>query len=171
MHLLLAAACLLCFCLFPCLGMTGQRMFLDTDKPHYVNKVHGFSFTLPPGQWDAVESDDGKEITIHDGADGDTDVTKIRVVARDGYANIPLQTLLNEETKGYRNILKEEVSPNNDWFALTAEDAHDNYVFIKYILKEGKANVLVVTASRTQKASFDSAVSRLVKSFSPGFGR
>ena len=161
----------LCLCLLPCLAAAGERVFLDTDAPHYVNKISGFSFALPPGQWDAVESDGGREISIHNGAEGDTDVTRIRAFVRDGYANIPLQTLLNEEAKGYRDILKEEVGPEKDWFALTAEDARENYVYVKYFLKGGTANVLVITAPKEQKPSFDMAVSTVTLSFKPGFGR
>ena len=169
MRPLLTIACLLCLCLSPCLGAAGERVFLNTDNPRYVNKTFGFSFALPPGQWDAVESDGGREIAIHDGAQGDTGVTRIRAAVRSGYAGIPLQTLLAEEAKGYRNILKDEAGP--DWFALTAEDVQGNYVYIRYTLRGDRANVLTITAPREQKASFDMAASSVAQSFKPGFGR
>lgn len=169
MRLLLTAACLLCLCLFPCPGAAGERVFLDTDRPCYVNKTFGFSFALPPGQWDAVESDGGREITIHDGAEGDTDITRIRAAVRSGYAGIPLRRLLGEEAKGYRDILKEESGP--DWFALTAEDVRGNYVYVRYALRGDRANVLTITASGGQKAAFDMAVASVEQSFTPGFGR
>ena len=108
-------------------------------------------------------------IAIHDGAEGDTDVTRIRAAVRSGYAGIPLQTLLAEEAKGYRNILKDEAGP--DWFALTAEDVQGNYVYIRYTLRGDRANVLTITAPREQKASFDMAASSVAQSFKPGFGR
>ena len=171
MRTLLTAICLFCLFLFPCAGHAEQRVFLDTDAPRYENKLYGFSFTLPPGQWDAMETADGEGIIIHDGVEGDPDNTSIHAYARDGYADASLQALLNEEAKGYREILKEEISPNNDWFALTAEGIQGNYVFIKYFLKGDKANILVISAPKEQKASFDMVVSSVVNSFKPGFGK
>ncbi|MCR5563202.1 MAG: hypothetical protein K6F46_07525 [Desulfovibrio sp.] len=171
MRTLPTVICFLCLCLFPFHAVAGERVFLNTDNPRYVNKVSGFSFALPPGQWDAVENDGGREITIHNGSEGDTDVTRVRAFVRGGYATIPLQTLLNEEAKGYRDILKEEVGPAKDWFALTAEDTRGNYVYVKYFLKGDTANVLLIIAPRAQKPSFDMAVSTVTHSFKPGFGR
>ncbi len=170
MRALPTGICFFSLCLVSCLVAAGEGVFLDTDNPRYVNKVSGFSFALPPGQWSAVENDGGREISIHNGAEGDTEVTRIRAFVRGGYANIPLQTLLNEEAKGYRDILNEEVGPKNDWFALTAEDTRENYVYVKYFLKGGTANVLVITAPKEQKPSFDLTVSAVARSFKPGFG-
>lgn len=169
MRPLLTAVCLLCLCLAPSLGAAGERVFLDTGNPCYVSKFFGFSFALPPGQWDAVESDGGREIAIHDGAEGDTDVTRIRVAVRGGYAGIPLRSLLNEEAKGCRDVFREEVGA--DWFALTAEDARGNYAYVRYALKGDRANVLTITAPKEQKAAFDMVASRVAQSFKPGFGR
>ena len=170
MRTLITLTCFLCLCLFPCLVSAGS-IYLNTDNPRYHNSRYGFTFTLPPGQWACQENDGGKEVSIHDGAEGDTDITRVHASVRTGYAGFSLKALFNEEAKGYPNILKENFVPSKNTFSLIAEDVRDNYVYVKYVLKNDKVNMLVITTPKEQKASFDMVVKSVEHSFTPGCGR
>ncbi|MCR4665767.1 MAG: hypothetical protein K5657_00535 [Desulfovibrio sp.] len=170
MRLFALATVLLSLCLSQNTAAAEKRIFLDCDAPRYTNTVYGFSFALPAGQWDAMEKNDGREISVHDGSEGETDVTRIRVTVRDGYADIPLQTLLDNEAKRHVSILKKEVGQTGDWFAITAKDSKNNLVLVTYHLRGDRANILEITAPGDQKASFDMVSRKMAESFKPGFG-
>ncbi|MBP3731450.1 MAG: hypothetical protein J6I40_08290 [Mailhella sp.] len=146
-----------------------KQVFVNPDDPLYINSKYKFELALPPGQWGGQEQEDGCGVTFSDAADGDEEFTEVRayVVPRNGMS---FQLLFDEEAKGYMDVLHEDLSSEKDWFALTA-DSGRAYVYVKYFISGDLLNILCISSSKEQKATFDYAVPFISKKFRPGFGK
>ncbi len=168
MKKLLFAAVTLCL-----LAATGAlaketQVFVNPDNPVYTNKAYGFILTLPPGQWGGFLREDGCGVRFSDAADGDEEFTEVRAYAFPR-GKATLRQMFDEEVKGYAEILKEEFSPAQDWFAITADSGRGTYVYVKYFLGKDAVNVLAVSSATAQKPTFDYTVPVVTQKFKPGF--
>ena len=143
MFIRISVACILLLMVLCVPVLAKQNIYLNPDAPKYVNKKYGFSFSLPPGQWSAKQSKDGAEIIIHDGAEGDTEYTLIHAYAQQMPTD-DLKKILAEEAKGYKTIIEEEVLNVRKEIRIRAISVNDRLTFIRYMLKNSLANVLIV---------------------------
>ena len=166
MRTLATAACALCLCLLPCLA-SGGGLALDASNPRYADKEAGFSFALPPGQWHAEKSADGRTV-IYDRAIDDANVTRIDAYACNIDKNIPLQDLVDEEEKGYMDVLEEKIAPDKSGFVVTAISCIDDIFrihHVHYFRSGDKVIVLAVSTPKEYKDRFDAVVSKVEQSF------
>ena len=154
MRTLATAACALCLCLLPCLA-SGGGLALDASNHRYADKEAGFSFALPPGQWHAEKSADGRTV-IYDRAIDDANVTRIDAYACSIDKNIPLQNLIDEEEQGYMDVLEEKIAPDKSGFILTTASCVDDIFRIHHIHYFRSENKVIVFAIST-------ALSQLIK--------
>ena len=147
-----------------------KHVYVDPDSPKYTNKEYGFVLTLPPGQWGGYLMEDRSGVRFSDAAVGDEEYTEVRAYAfprrKAAFAH-----LFAAEAKGYMEILKEEKSPREDWFAITALSPRGWHVYVRYYIGKDAVNVLAVSSAPGQKPTFDYTVPAVVRAFRPGFGR
>ncbi|MBO6002381.1 MAG: hypothetical protein J6P53_02670 [Mailhella sp.] len=170
MKKIISGAALACLLMASAAPAAEKRIFVDPDAPVYTNREYGFVLKLPPGQWGGLQMEDRSGARFSDAADGDTEYTEVRAYAFPR-GKATAARMFAEEAKGYREILKEEMFPGDEGFALTALSPQGWYVYVRYFIGKDAVNVLAVSSAPEQKPTFDYTVPEVSRAFRPGFGR
>ena len=151
-------------------GAAPGRLYLNPDKPHYTNARYGFALTLPPGQWEVRESDNGDGITAKDG-ESDPKSREIRAWGTNspGVLGQSLKDVLADAERDFASVTRREVDEAAARFTLAGTAKAGGQLYVRGFVSKEVANIVRVATPDGWQAGFDVAVRAVEASFKPGF--
>lgn len=146
------------------------RIYLNADAPRYSNGRYGFSITLPAGQWEVVEADNGDGITAKDD-ESDPKSREIRVWGTRSYSVLgqDFAAALAEAEGDFASIARREADAAAGHFTLAGTAKTGGLLYVRCFFDKEVANIARITAPDGWQAGFDAAVRAVESSFKPGF--
>ena len=159
-------------CLLMTVPALAGRIYLEPDHPRYVNGRYGFSLTLPPGQWEVMEAENGDGITASDDETA-AERVEVRVYGTRGYSVLgqSFDDALAEALQKFGAVEKKLVDAQAGFFTIRGRDGQNNLFYFKCFFGKEEANIATIACPRQWQASFDVLIEAMEKTFRPGFRR
>ena len=140
------------------------------NTPRYKNERYGFALTLPPGQWEVRESDNGDGITAKDG-ESDPKSREIRAWGTNspGVLGQSLKDVLADAERDFASVTRREVDEAAARFTLAGTAKAGGQLYVRGFVSKEVANIVRVATPDGWQAGFDAAVRAVEASFKPGF--
>ncbi len=134
---------------------------LDPELPVYLNARYKFSITLPPGEYDVFEADNGDGITVRDGKELDLRAYGAMDI------NIPpldFDATIEKALENFDSVSHKELHREENTFVLIGKKGN-NFLTIKCIHRDGYNNWLWITFPIKGTVDYTSFTGKVLKNF------